>query len=375
MIDVVIVAKNEQKHLDSVLAALAGQENCSEQIQVFVVDNGSSDETVAIANKWAARVIQITGTLGMARNFGIRSGAAKYIGFLDGHSVPSPGWAAAYMNAFEINEDLGGCMGSIENICERPGTKLLAKESLFASPEKLWRSTISGLDSTLPWITTGNCMYSRKALEDAGLFTEHLFRCEDTDLSWKVVLKGYQLLYVPEARVTHFDHAGSTSYFRKYYNYGAGAAELAQRYGLQAKEESSKNLSGNKMLLDFCYKMGFKANSKLPNSFQQNIQVNESFRRPFHWRDDTTLALSRSAIFWFVDEQVAICIELTKRLRLELRDTSLFLFRLIEKGMDRVTTIKCLSTEYDISESQAAKDIDEFVQNLLNEKILLQSAP
>ncbi|MBI2809743.1 MAG: glycosyltransferase [Candidatus Melainabacteria bacterium] len=371
MIDVVIVAKNEQRHLGAVLTALTAQEDLAEAVKVFVVDNGSTDDTISIAQAHGACVIQCAGSLGRARNAGIAYGAGELVAFLDAHSLPCSNWATSLAEAFEKNPVLGAAMGSIENISERPGTDLFAKSSIFSSPERLWRNTISGLNSPLPWIPTGNCMYSRKALEDVDGFNQSLFRCEDTDLSWKVVLNGYQLLYVPEARVTHYDQAGATSYLRKYYNYGAGAAELANLYGLQPRTEKNQNLRGTKLVLDLCYKLGFRTNANANSIRRQPPQVAQKFRLPFKWNDQTQLGLSRSAVFWTVDDRTYICVELSNNTRLVLEDTSSLIFKLLTKGVDRIKIIENVCQTYDIGEANAAADVDEFVQHLLDEKLLI----
>ena len=374
MIDVVIVAKNEQRHLGAVLSALSAQEDSTKPIKVFVVDNGSTDETNSIAQAHGACVIQCAGSLGRARNTGVAYGAGELVAFLDAHSVPCSKWATKLAAAFEKQPTLGGAMGSIENISERPGTNLIAKSSIFSSPERLWRNTISGLNSPLPWIPTGNCMYSRTALEDVDGFNQSLFRCEDTDLSWKVVLKGYQLLYVPDARVTHHDRAGATSYLRKYYNYGAGAAELANLYGLQPRSEKNQALRGTKLLLDACYKLGYSRNSKSSTPRKQENVVAQKFRLPFKWDDQTQLCLTRTAVFWTVDERTAICVELSNNVRLVLEETSALIFNLLTQREDRAKIIDRLCREYDIDEVNAASDVDEFVLHLIDEQILLTYA-
>ncbi len=371
MIDVVIVAKNEQRHLGAVLSALTAQTDLTDAIKVFVVDNGSNDDTTSIAQARGACVIQCPGSLGRARNTGIAYGAGKLVAFLDAHSVPCSNWAATLTAAFEKNPALGAAMGSIENVSERPGTDIFAKSSIFSSPERLWRNTISGLNSPLPWIPTGNCMYSRATLEDVDGFNQSLFRCEDTDLSWKVVLKGYQLLYVPEARVTHYDQAGATSYLRKYYNYGAGSAELTHLYGLQPRTEKTKNLRGTKLVLDLCYMLGFRTNSKRNNIGRQESVVAQKFRLPFKWNDQTQLALGRTVVFWTVDDNTCICVELNSNARLVLEDTSALIFKLLTQGKDRSKIIKSVCQEYDIEKANAAADVDEFVQHLLDENVLL----
>lgn len=370
MLDVVIVAKNEQKHLGAVLASLAAQ-NTTGIIRTFVVDNGSTDETIAIATTHGARVITNHGTLGAARNAGIASGDSKLVAFLDAHSVPVLTWAKDLTAVFADKPDLGAAMGSIENISERPGTQLFAKNSIFESPYKLWRNTVSGINSPLPWIPTGNCVYSRAALDAVGGFDEQLLRCEDTDLSWKVVLKGYQLAYVPEAKVTHYDSAGATSYLRKYYSYGAGAAELAKKYGLHAEPKTEK-LKGTKFLLNCCYQLGFRTKFKQKNTAQKKHGVDKKFRQTFQWSDEFNLSVSPNTIFWDGGENRLICVNLNTETRTILDDSGAHIFRMLAKHSNRARVIEKISGDYSVDKRVIAQDVDEVVGLLIDDGVLVR---
>lgn len=373
MIDVVIVAKNEERHIVSVLKSLSNQVNIDAPVKVILVDNGSTDRTNEIATANGAKVIRCAGSLGHARNHGIRFGANKFVAFLDGHSVPSDNWACEMLKAFELREDVGGCMGSIENVCARPGAQLFAKESIFASTEKLWRNTISGLNASLPWIPTGNCMYLRSALDSVGGFTESLFRCEDTDLSWKVVLRGYQLVYRPTAKVVHYDEAGATAYWKKYFNYGAGAAELAERYGLKQNRKSKGKMQGTRAVLDFCYNMGFKTHQRFKLIDTDLKKVDAKFRPYRSWRMNQAIALSRSAIFWYPSDDTCICVELTSGTRIKLTESGLLIFQLIERGLNREQVVSKVCDEYGIAKTDAENDVDQFVQYLFDEKVIVEA--
>lgn len=372
MIDVVIVAKNEKRHLGAVLSGIRDQKYISEQIEIFVVDNGSIDATVEIARSHQAHVIQCTGRLGKARNAGIKCGANKLVAFLDAHCVPSSNWAESLAATFTNRTDLGAVMGSIENVSERPATAMLAKNSIFASPEKLRQNTVSGLNSPLPWIPTGNCMYTREALEDVGGFDETLFRCEDTDLSWKVILRGYQVGYVPEAKATHYDQAGATSFLRKYYNYGAGAAEIAQLYGLQSCLEKKPDLHGSKLLLDYCYRSGFNANKHQRHRTLGKTSVDQRFRATFSWSAEFNLSLSQDMVFWTATESTVVCVNLREQKRLILEDSSASIFQLLAKHTNRSQLIKMLSQHYEVDEETIATDVDDLVRELIENHILLR---
>src|SRR5262249_38213267 len=56
------------------------------------------------------------------------------------------------------------------------------------------------------WCTGAAVLVRRKAFEDLGGFDEHIFfmYCEDVDLSWKLWLRGWKCIYVPDAVVRHY---------------------------------------------------------------------------------------------------------------------------------------------------------------------------
>ena len=57
----------------------------------------------------------------------------------------------------------------------------------------------------------------RKALQEVGLFDERFFMYyEDTDLSWRMRLKGWTVLYAPEARIRHV-HSGTTKLWSPFF--------------------------------------------------------------------------------------------------------------------------------------------------------------
>jgi hypothetical protein len=214
-------------------------------------------------------------------------------------------------------------------------------------------------------------MYAREALVDVGGFDETLFRCEDTDLSWKVILRGYQVGYVPEAKVTHYDQAGATSFLRKYYNYGAGAAELAQLYGLKSCLEKKHDLKGTKLLLDCCYRSGFNAKKHKRLRTLVKTSVDQRFRATFNWSAEFNLSLSQHMVFWTATENTVVCVNLREQTRLVLEDSSASIFQLLAKHTNRSQVIKMLSRHYEVDEETIGTDVDDLVRELVENHILI----
>jgi glycosyltransferase involved in cell wall biosynthesis len=112
---VVIPARDAARTLGRVLAALAEQQ--PSPTEVIVVDDGSTDETAAVAADHGARVLSTGGGLfaGGARNAGWDAARGDAVVFLDSDVVPAPGWGAGIVRAMqEFPGALVGCARTFE---------------------------------------------------------------------------------------------------------------------------------------------------------------------------------------------------------------------------------------------------------------------
>lgn len=70
-------------------------------------------------------------------------------------------------------------------------------------------------------------LYRRAMLNDVGLFDERFFMYyEDTDLSWRMRLRGWKIVYVPESVVRHV-HCGSSGEWSLFFTYHVKKNRLA----------------------------------------------------------------------------------------------------------------------------------------------------
>lgn len=104
---------NEASHLAACLRAIAAQ--TVQPYEVIVVDNNSTDTTVAVASSFAfVRVLQEPrqGVV-YARDTGFAAARGDIIGRLDADSLLSPDWIASLQRAFVADPSLAAITGAV----------------------------------------------------------------------------------------------------------------------------------------------------------------------------------------------------------------------------------------------------------------------
>jgi glycosyltransferase involved in cell wall biosynthesis len=193
ILSVVIPARNVTDTIDDQLRALSFQ-HYRGRWEVVVVNSGSTDDTRRRAMAWQDRLpgLQIVdsagpGTVGQARNAGVRAAGGTRIVMCDADDVVAPGWLAAHARALQDNHLVCGAL----------------ERSLLAP-----RGNGRGLDAAPVLdlhnrvrILTGNCGFQREVFDRVGGFDETLRRGSDLDFGWRALAAGYEPRFVADAVV------------------------------------------------------------------------------------------------------------------------------------------------------------------------------
>jgi GT2 family glycosyltransferase len=202
-------------------------------IEVLLIDNGSSDETVESAKaiieqvnpKFPIRIIRNEKNLGFSggHNLGIEQSRGEFILFLNQDVVLAPDFieqAAGYLAG--SNRDIGSLQPKIlkldkelrlTDIIDTTGLVVLKNRRIinrgqgekdagqYDQPDDIF-----GPDGAAP-------VYSREALEDSKkggeYFDEEFFMYkEDVDLAWRMRLFGWQSVFLPTMKAWHARSAG-----------------------------------------------------------------------------------------------------------------------------------------------------------------------
>jgi len=221
LVSVIVVTYNGRQHLADCLNSLRTQEPLTaSQVEVIVVDNGSTDGTVEFLKQsyhWV-HVIALSRNVGFAagNNAGISVSRGKYIALLNNDATAQPGWLAAMLRAVEASPNIGGVAC---NIRFRHDPRLINSTGLVLyrdgrGGDRGFRQRDEGQFDAAEEVF-GPCgaamLLRRDMIDDVGDFDERLFMYyEDLDLAWRARLRGWRFIYEPRA-VAHHVHCASAA--------------------------------------------------------------------------------------------------------------------------------------------------------------------
>ncbi len=220
---VIIPAYNAAATLPRTLQALAGQTLPASTFEVIVVDDGSQDETAALAAAAGVQVVrQANAGPAAARNQGAALARGAILLFTDSDCAPQPDWLAQMTAPFADAEVVG-----VKGAYRSRQTAAMAR---FVQQEYEDRYDRMARFPQIDFIDTYSAAYRRQVFLDNGGF-DAIFATasvEDQEFSFRLAQKGYKMIFAPDARVEHLHNETLRAYARRKFYIGYYKALLAQ---------------------------------------------------------------------------------------------------------------------------------------------------
>ena len=233
----VIPVLNEGNQLGSVLDSLVAQDLPSEEVEILVVDGGSTDETVEIACKKSATDPRIQVLHNPARwsssgrNIGIQAATGEIILIVDGHSeISDKGFLRRVVAAFR---------SSGADSLARPAPLDTSATGWYAHGLARARASILGHhpssdiyshDERFVSARSAATAYRSYVFDRIGLFDESFDACEDVELNHRLDQAGMSCFFVPSLAVPYTPRSTPLGTFRQLRRYGRGQVRFNRKH-------------------------------------------------------------------------------------------------------------------------------------------------
>jgi GT2 family glycosyltransferase len=207
-VSVVIVNWNGLDELKACLESLRG---CGRDLELIVVDNGSTDGSVAyLRDQPGLRLVENAHNTGYApaNNAGIAQASAEFVLLLNNDTRVAPGFLEPMLDAMREGADVGACQARLLTTDDPPRVDGLGSYLTWSGFLYHYRYGKPDTGTGPPFeifAAKGAAMLVRRAaLDRVGAFDDDFFAyLEDSDLSWRIWLNGWRILCVPASCVWH----------------------------------------------------------------------------------------------------------------------------------------------------------------------------
>jgi rhamnosyltransferase len=226
VISVVIPVKDGGADLVRCLEAIARQQ-VEEQVEVVVVDSGSSDGSAAQARSLGARVQEIEPVEfghGRTRNLGARLARGDVLVFTTQDAYPADdAWLATLVSPLRSSVDVAGVYGrQLPHATARPPERYFL-DFLYGPAPRVQRWDGPGQPTFEATLFSNVNGAMPRALWSEFPFADDLIMSEDQEWSRRVLLAGRELVYEPRAAVHHSHAYTLAGAFRRFFDSGVSA--------------------------------------------------------------------------------------------------------------------------------------------------------
>jgi O-antigen biosynthesis protein len=194
-------------------------------LEVIVVDDGSTDASAAIAARHACWLISTENRgLASARNTGMLAATGEIVAYLDDDAHPDPHWLRYLVLTIEDGDFAGAGGPNLPPQDDGPVARCVAEAP--GGPIHVLLS-----DREAEHLPGCNMAFRRTALERLDGFDPQ-FRVagDDVDICWRLLEAGHRLGFNPAAVVWHSRRPSVRAYLRQQRGYGAAEALLERKW-------------------------------------------------------------------------------------------------------------------------------------------------
>jgi len=207
LVSIIVVSWNSEQYVVNCIKSL--QEQSYSNLEIILVDNASSDNSVSLVerNFSNVKIIKNEQNVGFAEgnNIGIKFAKGEFIGLLNPDAIADPNWVKILID--ELNdENIAAASGKIFYLSDK-----LEKKSVFCTWPKInpfsavpYNFNDDEPKSRVDYLSGAAMIVKKQVINKIGLMDpDYFLYFEETDWCARMICAGYDLLYVPNAIAWH----------------------------------------------------------------------------------------------------------------------------------------------------------------------------
>ena len=235
-VSIIVAAYNSQETIEECLKSILALNYPEGFFEAIVMDGGSKDATVKIAEKFPIKVVSIRLNAPAAYNYAMKIAAYPILGFIDADAKVEGEWLNKLAPHLS-DPKVAGVSGSIETWnAENPWARSIGYEL---------KNRYRRIGKFTGRIATMNLLLKKAVIEEAGGWDEKLPSQYDTDLGFRISAKGYKIAYEPSALCYHFNRPTLRAFYRQQLQYGKNTLKLYFKHGRLARGDEITDVGMN----------------------------------------------------------------------------------------------------------------------------------
>jgi glycosyltransferase involved in cell wall biosynthesis len=213
IVSIVIRAYNEQKHIERLLEGILEQnlyQKQPRQVEIILVDSGSTDASLAIASRFPVQIVHISPdefSFGRSLNRGIEQARAEFTVIASAHVYPVyPDWLEHLLAPFQDAQ-----VALVYGKQRGNAATHFSERQVFAR----WFPEVSIPRQSHPFCNNANAAI-RRSLWQQRPYDESLSGLEDLDWAHWAMEQGHTISYSAEAEIIHVHSETPAAVFNRY---------------------------------------------------------------------------------------------------------------------------------------------------------------
>lgn len=229
IVSIVVPVLNEEKNLPRLFESLRLVNYPKEKMEIIIVDGGSEDGTVKLAQDFGAKVFFNPLKLrGAGCQVGVEKTKGEMIAFTDADCKVPANWLSLLVQTMEEKKaaSVGGpnitptddsnfakTVGLVLNFLTKPGSRY---------------GFIGGKVTEVYHNSGCNVIYKREAIIGAGGFNPKLITCEDEELDFRIRKNEGRIFYQPKVVIDHYRRSSYKGWLVQSFRYAVGRAQAGK---------------------------------------------------------------------------------------------------------------------------------------------------